>query len=857
MAERFYNSKLFAPLFYFLLNVIFFTPFFFGGKIPIDSNPLYRSYPWRAQASASVLRERFHARDYHHVDQTLQLYPLRNEIRNQLHNGQAPLWTDLVFCGAPLLGNPVGTFSFPSILQYILPQWIGYSLGIVLEFVLMGWFMFLFCSELKLGRLGALLAGTAFMWNGYFLRWFGVISYVETLLWMPLLLYFAHRCLTRTDRWAFHGLVFAVFAQFLGEHSQNWLYNLSLLFLYSLALLIRSKDQRLRFGIRILGACVLGTLLASPDLLSFYSAFQNSPRSAEAAPLYEGRNHVSPRKLITIAIPDFYGRTELNVFSRLILKPNTEGQGNIWRRLVLGELGSVYNRVWVYVGLIPFILALIALTDRRSRFWSILGVFPILLLIALNIDFIHRAAQSVVPGFDMLDQTRLLIFTIISFCALSGYGFDRLLSDPVFCKRVAKVCIGFAALLAVTITALWLCTSVFATQLVTAADSYFSAQAHLDSTASFYTEGAEAIPQMFRQSIPILIFPFLLLSAFAAFLFTGNKTPAMILLLTVLDLFYHGRTDPPVYFSNASEMYPSTASIDFLKKHQQDYRVLEIQNRRPFLEKPLNHYSQLGLYRRRGNRYFDFDAFNFVARPDSLIPYGIRSAGGYLSIYPRRFRELWKGRGNDTLQFAKSEEDIDRWKGGWIDMQAIRFILADPNAESSVFRAIYRDEGLTIFENTNALPRLFFVDRLAVVPAALEKLRSPDFDPHKEAVVEEPVSFQPGSNVLQVSMSVVGQNPGMVRVISRTNKDAVLIFSENYFPGWECNIDGKSANIFRANYTFMGAVIPAGEHTVSFKFSPPEFTWGMRIFVIGLLSWVAIFFFTARSGTGVRKEIME
>jgi hypothetical protein len=842
MGDRFYNSKLFAPLFYFVLNVIFFAPFFFGAKIPIDSNPLYRSYPWRAQASASVLKERFHARDYHHVDQTLQLYPLRNEIRNQLHNGKIPLWTDLVFCGTPLLGNPIGTFSIPSILQYILPEWIGYSLGIILEFVLMGWFMFLLCNELKLSRLAALLAGTAFMWNGYFLRWFGVISYVETLMWMPLLLYFAHRCLQRSDRWAFHGLVFAVFGQFLGEHSQNWLYNISLLFLFSFVLLIRSKTEGLRYAMRIIGAFVLGSLLAMPDILPFYSAFQNSPRSAEAAPLYEGRNHVSPRKLITLAIPDFYGRTDLNVFSRLLLKPEPEGAGNIWRRLVLGEVGSVYNRLWVYIGLIPFLLSLIGLVDRRARFWTILGWGPIFLLIALNLDFVHRTLQSISATFDMLDQTRLLILTIISFCVLSAFGLDRLVSDPELNKRVAKVCIGAAAILAILIFGLWLCAGPFATRLITAADSYYAAQTHLDNTASFYTEGSEAIPQMFRQSIPILIFPFLLLSAFAAFLLKGNKTPAMILLLTVLDLFYHGRTDPPVYFSNSTELYPSTASINFLKQHQQDYRVLEIQNRRPFLEKPLNHYSQLGLYRRRGNRFFDFDAFNFVARPDSLMPYGIRSAGGYLSIYPRRFRELWNGRGNDTLQFAKSEEDIDRWKGGWIDMQAIRFIIADPNSYSNVFRAVYRDPGLTIFENPNALPRLFLVDRATVSSEVFQTVRSTGFDAHKETIVEQPISLSENNDPLQSTIARTNERPGAIHVNTQTNKSAILVFSENYFPGWQCKIDGKDANLFRANYTFMGVVVPAGQHDISFEFSPREFAWGLRLVLIALLFWIVLFF---------------
>src|SRR5205085_5505828 len=136
-------------------------------------------------------------------------------------------------------------FSILSPLHYLLPANIGYGLLIILQFVLAGWFLFLFCELLGLSRPASLLAGIAFMWNGFFLHWFGVVAVVGTLLWMPLLTYFTYRLFLRNDWRSFHGLTFAVLAQFLGGHSQSWIYNMILLCLFWLLLLGRlTREHR-------------------------------------------------------------------------------------------------------------------------------------------------------------------------------------------------------------------------------------------------------------------------------------------------------------------------------------------------------------------------------------------------------------------------------------------------------------------------------------------------------------------------------------------------------------------------------------------------------------------------------------
>src|SRR5207244_3491898 len=112
--------------FFLLLNVIFFWHFFLQGRIPLDSNPLYRNYPWRAAAQSELLHEVGEARNYHDIDETLSIYPIRNEIRRQLLDGHFPVWTDLVFCGSPLFGSQVSALGILSPLHYLLPSNAGY-----------------------------------------------------------------------------------------------------------------------------------------------------------------------------------------------------------------------------------------------------------------------------------------------------------------------------------------------------------------------------------------------------------------------------------------------------------------------------------------------------------------------------------------------------------------------------------------------------------------------------------------------------------------------------------------------------------------------------------------------------------
>jgi uncharacterized membrane protein YfhO len=79
-----------------------------------------------------------------------------------------------------------------------------------------------------------------------------------------------------------------------------------------------------------------------------------------------------------------------------------------------------------------------------------------------------------------------------------------------------------------------------------------------------------------------------------------------------------------------------------------------------------------------------------------------------------------------------------------------------------------------------------------------------------------------------------------------------LVLADSHYPGWKAFVDGKQEVIRRANLFFRAVPLPAGNHTVEFRYEPRSFTIGLVISVVTLVALAlvtAVFAFCSRNNS--------
>lgn len=230
--------------------------------------------------------------------------------------------------------------------------------------------------------------------------------------------------------------------------------------------------------------------------------------------------------------------------------------------------------------------------------------------------------------------------------------------------------------------------------------------------------------------------------------------------------------------------------------------------------------------------------------------YHIQGIEGYDAVYKRRYGEFLSAVTDTHIQqparsvaiFNKNGENaakVVQLLGVKYYLHKVsdgRFPWAYPFWEQPNFDVIWRDNTYEIFENSTAFPRAFLASSYKVIQdpqTIISTLFSDTMDRRNSIILEVEPAFAPKEGKGEVSIS--SYLPERVVLQVKTEVPKLLFLSDSFDSGWNAYINGKKAELYRANYAFRAVAVPKGETTVIMVYEPPSIRYGMIISVIALL----------------------
>jgi hypothetical protein len=206
---------------------------------------------------------------------------------------------------------------------------------------------------------------------------------------------------------------------------------------------------------------------------------------------------------------------------------------------------------------------------------------------------------------------------------------------------------------------------------------------------------------------------------------------------------------------------------------------------------------------------------------DAATSFFHKSVGGYSAAKLERYQEFIEYHLQNNIQGI-----IGELRGAASD-SSIQAVLAQQYALNMLNTRyiIYNDKAAPLI-NKSALGNAWFVESIQEVANADEEIQSlkPGFDPSKVAVVDKRFSevyknAKPSAAGGTIELKDYEANH--LTYESNSPSGGLAVFSEIYYAkGWNAYVDGREVPHFRANYILRAMEVPAGKHSIEFKFEP-------------------------------------
>lgn len=201
-----------------------------------------------------------------------------------------------------------------------------------------------------------------------------------------------------------------------------------------------------------------------------------------------------------------------------------------------------------------------------------------------------------------------------------------------------------------------------------------------------------------------------------------------------------------------------------------------------------------------------FRVLNLTVSPfnDATTSYFHRSVGGYHGAKLARYQDL-------------IERYLSSMDEGVLDMLNTRYVIQYDQTNGQP----------TAYLRQTANGAAWFVDGIVDVSTPHEEIDALGYTDLKTTAVINTDEF---GNTLPTAggkgeIRLTEYRPNYLKYQYTADAPALAVFSEIYFnDGWEAFIDGKEAHYLRADYVLRAMELPAGTHTVEWRFRAPHWT---------------------------------
>ena len=772
----FFLAKFWPILLFSFLVLLFFKPFFLDGRLPIPADTIVGMYhPWRD----------FYAKEYPSgipfknfliTDPVRQQYVWRQLSIDLLKQGQLPLWNPYQFSGTPLLASFQSAPFYPlNVLFFILPFNLSWGILVALQPFLAGIFLYAYLRHLKIGQWGSLFAGLIFSFSGFSIAWLEWNTVLHTTLWLPLILLSIDKIFSiflnsenlklknqnEKSKSKIKNLllwssifVISMVSSFFAGHLQIFFYLLIFSVIY---LFIRWWQLGKMIKTLVLFAIcyLLFTIITSIQWLPTLQFINLSARTLDQINWRQPGWFIPWQNLLQFFSPDLFGN------------PATLNYWGEWN----------YAEFLGYVGILPLIFAILAIIWRRDKkTWFFGGTVIVSLIFALPTPLAKIPYQWQIPFISTSQPTRLLFLTDFSLSILAALGLDwfiRSLNDSNHLKKFIRTILPFGAIF----LSLWF--------------FIFFGQNWLKTVTPENLSVAKR-----NLILPSILFVSSTLLLFAAYLLKGKKGLLTIIYiivvgLVVFDLFRFGWKFIP--FTKSEWLFPQTETIKFLKNQPGPFRLMTTDRR--------------------------------IFPPNFATFYRLEDVSGYDPLYLRTYGELvaaWNRGEPDISPFVFNRILTPQdYSSRVADLLNVKYVLSLKDESSTKLKLVFQEGQTRIYENKEAFPRAFLVYDYKIAKDSQESINllfDKTVDLRKTAILEAEQGRKLEGEDRESQVEIISLQSQEIVIRTKSQKPAILILADNFYPGWQAFLDGKeeSEKTFRVDFTLRGIIVPEGEHKIEF-----------------------------------------